>query len=103
MAARDRGLAPPRRFQTLNLLEYGRVVKIDADHRVMGLRNLRFYFEADDLASAYFRPTEPIGVRNFLQKNLGALFLFLEILDSVTDVVLNDVVKIGRASCRERV
>jgi len=39
-----------------------------------------------------FRHAEPLGVRNFFQKNLGALFLILEILDSVTNVVLNDVV-----------
>jgi len=40
------------------------------------------------MASAYFRHAEPLGVRNFFQKESWRLFLILEILDSVTNVVL---------------
>ena len=64
---RNLEFAPLRRHQSLDLFEHRRIVHVDAGHRVIRLRLLRFFFDADNPIALQFRDSEPLGIRHFLQ------------------------------------
>ena len=62
----------PGRFQAADFLEYGGVIAIYSDDRIIGFGISRLFLDSYDMVPTNLRDAKSLGVGDFLQENLRA-------------------------------
>src|ERR1019366_3060917 len=88
----DFQFAAPRRHQRLDLVENTGVVHVKAGNGEVGFRFSRLFLNSGNVVAGDFGHAEALGVRDFLEQDVGALALPAETVGGRQDVALDDVI-----------
>src|ERR1700691_3848381 len=85
---RNLRFAASRGLEATDFLKDRGIVKVDSDDSEIRFGSFRFFLDSRHTIPANLRDAKALGVGYFLQQNLSALLLLLEVFDGVADVVL---------------